>query len=220
MNSDKPHKKNSETRPSDYLCCISFLNINCAYWRNSCATSIYWYFRAQTPSYLCWIKTVATIRTKWWNLFICSRKAVSLSGIWCTWTATKNIRVYFFELKSICSKYGHEWWLAPSALATKLWWNHHLIWRATSDVRIYDFDIQLNCAGNGLLIRQLKEFGARYVNNESWKLDSLHVITFKYSNCKCGSSICYKHDKLMRSNCLCAEYEFDTWPLPISVLSL
>jgi len=51
-----------------------------------------------------------------------------------------------------------------------------------------------------------KKYGTRYVISESWKLDSLHVMKFKYWNSKCGWSISYKHDKkyeLMRSNCLC-----------------
>jgi len=36
MNCDKPHKKSNDVRPSDYLCCISFRNMNCSNWRNSC----------------------------------------------------------------------------------------------------------------------------------------------------------------------------------------
>jgi len=33
---DKTHKNSNDSRPSDYLCCISFRNMNCAKWRNSC----------------------------------------------------------------------------------------------------------------------------------------------------------------------------------------
>jgi len=32
----KPHKKSNYSRPSDYRCYISFRNMNCANWRNSC----------------------------------------------------------------------------------------------------------------------------------------------------------------------------------------
>jgi len=39
-----------------------------------CATSNQVYFRAQPPVYLCFIKTEATIRTKWSKSFICPGK--------------------------------------------------------------------------------------------------------------------------------------------------
>jgi len=108
------------------------------------------YFPARTPAYLCWIKTRNTFRAKWWNTFICSRKAASLSWIWCT-NMTRKLKI--FDLQTICSKYRPETWFAPSALALNIQpicaENCLETRRATNDVvRIFHFDIQLNCAEN------------------------------------------------------------------------
>jgi len=43
---------------------------------DTCARSNHWYFRAQPPADICSIKTEATIRTKWSNTLICSRKVM------------------------------------------------------------------------------------------------------------------------------------------------
>jgi len=106
--------------------------------------------------------------------------------------ASEDIRVKSFDLQTFCSKYRHETWLAPSELAPRLSGNL-LIRRSTNDVRIYDFDIQLTVRkmGSKYEFLQLKNCGARYVINESWKLDSLHVMKFKYCNSKFFWSICY-----------------------------
>ena len=33
MSYNKPHEQSNDVRPSDYMCCISFRNINCANWQ-------------------------------------------------------------------------------------------------------------------------------------------------------------------------------------------
>jgi len=43
---------------------------------DKCAKSNHWYSRAQPAADLCWIKNEETIRTKWSNSFICSRRVM------------------------------------------------------------------------------------------------------------------------------------------------
>jgi len=191
MSCDIPHKKSNEVRSSDYLCCISFLNMYWAFWRNSCigaqpvylcskwtpiitwanwiepfmtvdiyltivdayATSNDWYIRAQTPSYLVWIMTEATIRTKWYlfsksNLSLLNKVYITRKLIIFVYS-TSNCRLSVLNINTNHESLQEHWLWWNHLL---LWGNHLLIWRATSDIRTYDFDNVLNFAENGLQI--------------------------------------------------------------------
>jgi len=113
---------------------------------DNCASSNNWYL-----CYLCW----NTFRSKWWNSFLCSPKADSLSRIWCT-NMTRQLRIFAYSPSTYRLSVLN---IDPKHYSFQVFWhtifagNCLEMWRATSDDRIYGFDIQLNCAENGLKTR-------------------------------------------------------------------